>query len=70
MAKLVVSFDEFAGITEYNGMQIDKAARCIINKAATKVNDNMPDFDNLVNYRLTSVDWVNRSVVFHINFLE
>lgn len=73
MAKLIIGFDEIGGIGEFNGLPIHKSEPLIINKAADYLCDNWwaeIDDENYINYRLTEVNWANRTVNFHIEIKE
>ena len=71
MAKLIVSFDEMGGIGEFNGQPIHVSETLIINKAMDYLMDKnfLTEIseDNVV-YSLSTVDWANRSISFHVRF--
>lgn len=69
MAKLIISFDEFGGIGDFNGISVNKAEPLIINKAVDYLLDNggltLP-IENRINYRKSAVDFILRQVSFHL----
>ena len=66
MAKIVIDFEEFGGIAEYNGLTLYIAEPLIINKAADYMELVWGDIDSVVDYSTTQVNWIMRQVVFSI----
>lgn len=69
MASITLSFDDFGGIAEFNGLSTQDARALIINKAADFL-DNFRFFnagiDNFTDYSRVVLDWGLRVVVFPI----
>ena len=69
MAHITLSFDEFGGIAEFNGLSTQRATALIINKAADFL-DNFRFFnagiDNFTDFSHVRLNWEPRTVVFPI----
>ena len=62
MAKLIIGFDEFGGIGEYNGMPLYKSEPLIINKATDFITEEHLINESLVKWALCDVDYAARNV--------
>ena len=69
MAKMIIGFDEFGGVTEFNGLRLNISEPLIINKAVDYLCSNMwagIDDEDYINYNLSEVNLGNRTISFHI----
>jgi len=62
--KIIVTFEEMGGIAEFNGMPMIHAEQAIINKAAEFMVPHLVNEDYSINYRLTTIYYVTREVIF------
>jgi len=63
MAKLIIGFDEFGGIGEFNGMPLHKSEPLIINKATDALIMWHNFNEEKIKWALCDVDYAARNVV-------